>query len=355
MGCSAPVSGRPDVPDFTGLRVAVGGDLICDHHVVAEPRGLSREAPVMVLRHRSESVGAGGAANVARNLRALGAATACLGALGRDARGREVIERLEGEGVDVGGIATHPEWTTPTKTRVLAAEPRRWPQQVLRIDREPEAPLFAAARARLAADVRALAGRVDALVVSDYGYGAVGDELAAAASQLAAKGVVVVLDPRRRAHGFAGLAGLTPNLGEVAALSGVDAVELDAPARLAEVAQALRERAGARHLLVTRGNLGMALWSADGAPGGLWVPASGSGNVTDVSGAGDTAAAVFALALAAGCEAARAMELANAAAGVVVMESGAAVCGREALCAALPLAERPGARAPRTAAGEPPA
>ena len=86
------------VPDFGALRVAVAGDLICDHHVVAEPRGLSREAPVMVLRHRGESVGAGGAANVARNLRALGATTLCVGALGRDARGREVIERLEGEG-----------------------------------------------------------------------------------------------------------------------------------------------------------------------------------------------------------------------------------------------------------------
>jgi D-glycero-beta-D-manno-heptose-7-phosphate kinase len=349
------VDPRLDVPEFAGLRVAVAGDLICDHHVVAEPRGLSREAPVMVLRHRSESVGAGGAANVARNLRALGATTLCLGALGRDARGREVIERLESEGVDVAGVRTHTDWTTPTKTRVLAAEPRRWPQQVLRIDREPDAPLAAAARARLGDDVRSLAGRVDALVISDYGYGAVGDELAAAAAELAAEGVVVVLDPRRRVHGFGALTGLTPNLGEVATLCAVEPTELEAPARLAAFAQCLRERAGARHLLVTRGNLGMALWSADGAPEGLWVPASGSGNVTDVSGAGDTAAAVFALALAAGSAAPRAMELANAAAGVVVMESGAATCGREALCAALPQAARPSARAPRALAGEPPA
>src|SRR6187402_26876 len=115
------VSARPNVPEFSGLRVAVAGDLICDHYVVAEPRGLSREAPVMVLRHRSESVGAGGAANVARNLRALGATTLCAGALGRDARGREVIERLESEGVDVSAVRTEPGWSTPTKTRVLAA------------------------------------------------------------------------------------------------------------------------------------------------------------------------------------------------------------------------------------------
>jgi rfaE bifunctional protein kinase chain/domain len=222
------VSARANVPEFSGLRVAVAGDLICDHYVVAEPRGLSREAPVMVLRHRSESVGAGGAANVARNLRALGATTLCVGALGRDARGREVIERLEAEGVDVAAVRTEPGWSTPTKTRVLAAEPRRWPQQVLRIDREPEGPLGAAARARLADDVRALGGRIDALVVSDYGYGAVGDELAQAAAELAGQGVVVVLDPRRRATGFGALTALTPNLGEVAGLCGVPAAELGA-------------------------------------------------------------------------------------------------------------------------------
>lgn len=343
------------LPDFGRLRVAVAGDLICDHYVVAEPRGLSREAPVMVLRHRSESVGAGGAANVARNLRALGAETLCVGALGRDARGREVIERLQAEGVDVAAVRTDPGWSTPTKTRVLAAEPRRWPQQVLRIDRESEEPLPTAARARLADDVRALAGRVDALVVSDYGYGAVGDELAAAASAVAAAGAVVVLDPRRRVAGFGALAALTPNLGEVAALCGVEGRELDAPVRLAELAQTLRSRAGARHVLVTRGNLGMALWSEGGADEGLWVPASGSGNVTDVSGAGDTAAAVFALALAAGQDAARAMELANAAAGVVVMESGAATCSRAALREALPQASRAARRAPRSAAGDAPA
>ena len=89
------------VPDFGGLSVAVVGDLIADLDVVTEPRGLSREAPVMVLRHASEQVGAGGAANVARNLRTLGARTSVLGAVGRDARGRELVQILEEEGIIV--------------------------------------------------------------------------------------------------------------------------------------------------------------------------------------------------------------------------------------------------------------
>ena len=83
------------VPDFSGLRVAVAGDLVADHYLHAEPQRLSREAPVMVLRHRAEEVGAGGAANVARNLRALGASVEVFGAVGRDPSGRELLRTLE--------------------------------------------------------------------------------------------------------------------------------------------------------------------------------------------------------------------------------------------------------------------
>jgi len=328
-------------PDFGRLRVAVAGDVICDHYVACEPRGLSREAPVMVLRHVGERFGAGGAANVARNLHALGAATACVGLVGRDERGREVRALLEGEGIDVEGIGSVPGWVTPTKSRVIAAEPRRWPQQVLRIDREPAGPVGETARRALAERLLGFEGRLDALVVSDYGYGAVGDELAAAALALVRAGTTVVLDPRQRVEGFEGVQAITPNVGELARLVGADPASLAEPRALGPAARELLERTRARHVLVTRGNLGMALWGEGLPREGALVAASGSGNVTDVSGAGDTAAAVFSLALSAGVEPLRAMELANAAAGVVVMENGTATCSSEALRAALPLAPAP--------------
>jgi rfaE bifunctional protein kinase chain/domain len=209
---------------------------------------------------------------------------------------------------------------------------------VLRIDREPATAPEADAWRALGASARALAGRVDALVVSDYGYGAVGDELAAAARELAAAGVTVVLDPRRRTAGFEGLAALTPNVGELAQLVGVDPASLAEPRALARAARELLGATRARHALITRGNEGMALWGAGLPEEGVLVAASGSGNVTDVTGAGDTAAAVFALALAARCEPVFAMQLANAAAGVVVMEGGTATCSAAALRAALPVA-----------------
>lgn len=338
------------VPVFDRLRVAVVGDLVADHYVHAEPRRLSREAPVMVLRHRSESIGAGGAANVARNLRALGAEVSVFGVVGRDASGRELLRKLEEEGAELGGVRSEPGWITPTKTRIVAAEPRRFPQQVLRIDREPEGELPEGLRRKIAAELELRAADFDAVVVSDYEYGLVGAELAASASGLARAGKVVVLDPRRQLEGFAGLTALTPNVGELARFCGLATDELaldpvpsegaaaqgrDRLEALRAAARQVRERVACRYLLVTRGNLGMALFGEGLAEEGVAVEASGQGEVTDVSGAGDTAASVFALALAAGEAPERAMQLANTASGIVVMENGTAVCSRRELEAAL--------------------
>lgn len=330
------------VPDFTKLRVAVLGDLIADHWLHARPARLSREAPVMVLRHERESIGAGGAANVARNLRALGAKVSLFGCLGRDASARDLLRLLELEGIDVAGVATIPGWTTPTKTRVLAAEPRRSPQQVLRIDREPDAPAPLEERARIAGIVRANVERFDALLVSDYEYGGVDEHAVAAARRAFERRRVVVLDPRADVDAFQGaLTACTPNTGELAAAVGVDASALDDHAACSRAARVLLARLQPEHLLVTRGNLGMALFGASAPEHGCAVDASGEGEVTDVCGAGDTSAAVFTLALAAGCDAPRAMALANAAAGVVVMEHGTATCSPAQLAEAFALAPVP--------------
>ncbi len=333
--------------DLAGRRVAVLGDLVADLWLFARPSRLSREAPVMVLRHEREELGCGGAANVARNLRALGAEVALFGAVGRDARGRELLSALDAEGIDVRGVPALAEWATPTKTRVLAAEPRRNPQQILRIDREPAAPLPAAARAAAAAAALARADEFDALLVSDYEYGAVGAEAAAVCADRLARGGVAVLDPRREIACFAGrLTALTPNVGELALHARRPVDSLGAAAALAEAARELLLRAGPRWLLVTRGNLGMALFGAGIPDEGVWVPAHGEGEITDVCGAGDTAAAVFTLALAGGSDPVGAMHLANAASGVVVMELGAAVCRPEQLAEA-------SRRAPGAAPGVP--
>jgi rfaE bifunctional protein kinase chain/domain len=323
------------LPDFAGLRVAVAGDVICDRYLVCEPKALSREAPVMVLRHAEERVRAGGAGNVARNLAALGASTMLYGVVGRDAAGRDVRVELERDLVGVENLLSVPGWTTPQKSRVLAAEPRRNAQQVLRIDHEPGVPAPEDVRADVRARLRAALANVDLLVLSDYNYGFVEAALGKLAREFAAAGRVVVLDPREQLAGLEGLTALTPNVDELARFARVGAERLTQSQSLELAAQAVLEQSRARWVLVTRGNNGMALFGEDVPPGGWAIEASGSGNVTDVTGAGDTAAAVFALCLARGLDAPRAMVLANAASGVVVMETGAAVCTPQALREAL--------------------
>ena len=328
------------VPDFTGLRVAVAGDLIADQYVYGRPTRLSREAPVMVLRHAGEEIGAGGAANVAMNLWSLGAPTFCLGAVGRDACGRELIRILDEEQVDVGGVRTVAEWVTPLKTRILGAEPGRTMHHVLRIDREPDAPVTERVRASVADGLRSLVGRVDAILLSDYGYGLVGDELAAAAREAHAAGAIVVLDPRRNFEPFRGLTAFTPNLAELADATGHRIQDLETQRDVTRAAHAMIERYEPEMLLVTMGNRGMALYTHEYREG-LTLRAAGTRSVIDVSGAGDTAAATFTLALAAGLEGARAMRLANTAAGVVVMEQGATSCPLSKLRSELPHAPQP--------------
>ena len=328
------------VPDFTALRVAVVGDPIADHYLFARPTRMSREAPVMVMRHEREEVGTGGAANVARNLRAFGARSYLFGATGRDSNGRELLRLLEREEIDVAGVHTVPRWVTPTKTRILGAEPGRTMHQVLRIDREPGETCPRATREAVAEQLASLGGELDAVLISDYGYGMVGEEVARAVEWLRKSGVQVVLDPRTCFEPFHGATAMTPNLGELASATERRVEELDTHDAVTRAATELRERCAPGHLLVTMGNRGMALYD-DEYPTGVTIAPAGSQSVVDVSGAGDTAAAAFTLALAAGLDAPRAMRLANAAAGVVVMVTGAATCPLSALRSALPVSPRP--------------
>jgi rfaE bifunctional protein kinase chain/domain len=329
------------VPEFTEVKVAVIGDLIADHNLYGRPERFSREAPVMVLRQEGEDYTAGGAGNVARNIYALGAATRLFGAVGGGEVGQQLRASLEAERIDVSGVLTVDGWRTPTKTRVMAAEARRTPQQLLRIDREPEQGPSEEAIAELAGSVRAAAGEIDALLVSDYQYGMVGTPLFDAVGHCLEQGVTVVLDPRKNLHLFRGLTAVTPNLAELARAVGRPEEDMEDAEIVVQSAHSVLSRDEPRWLLVTMGNRGMALFG-DGLPDrGLAVAASGSQRIIDVSGAGDTAAATFTLALAAGLEGPEAMRLANAAAGEVVMESGIAVCSSSRLRAALPRSPAP--------------
>lgn len=317
------------VPRLAGRKVVVIGDFVADRYVLTEPARLSREAPVMIARYQSESLIPGGAANTVGNLLALGAEVAPVGLVGDDADGSALISHFEDLGVDVGGVIRDPGSVTVTKTRVMVGDPNRMKQQVLRIDRDPEGPPSEQARAALVDAVRERLTQSHALLLSDYGYGVVGEDVTRAV-EAGIGDAVLTADSRYRIDEFRNVHLATPNEGEVEEAVGFRIRDTD---DLERAGNELRTRIGAPALLVTRGKHGMALFTSD-APR-LDIPATGSHEVTDVSGAGDTVIAVATLARAAGADFADAARLANLAAGIVVMKPGAATCSADELEAAI--------------------
>lgn len=312
---------KPGVPTPQALVV---GDAVLDRWVRTEPTRLSREAPVPVYREHGEQRRAGGAANVALNLAQIGIGVEFVGAVGADPEGREVLEQLNAQGVGTSHCLVLGEYQTPLKTRVLANAPNRQPLQVLRMDRDPQTPLQSKSRARLARRIERIAGakQVCLTIVSDYGYGHVGAELEGPIDGLIRQGTACVLDPRDGAFTARKLTALTPNLDDLARQAGVEPAALWDPGRLEQAALDWLTRANADLLLATLGRAGMALFGHSGEL--ARVPSSGGDQVVDVSGAGDTAVAWFALCLGRGLEPVRAMEIANAAAGCSVLELGTA-------------------------------
>jgi D-glycero-beta-D-manno-heptose-7-phosphate kinase len=308
---------------FDGRRVVVVGDAVADQFVSCEISRVSREAPVMIMRHERTETVPGGAANCAMNLASLGARASLVCALGDDAPGRELLSKLEAAGVETGGVFVSPELRTTTKVRFLGGLAHSPRQQVVRVDYENDALSTEAAEAvsrETASRLRAACAGAEALVVSDYNYGvAEGRVVELIKGELRDGGRPLLVDSRFRLDSFKGFTSATPNEDEVEHWAGRP---LNDSASLTEAAEQLRAKLNLRALLVTRGKKG-ALLVEDGK-GSLSIEAVGSHDAVDVTGAGDTVMAAYALALASGASFEDAARLANHAGGVVVLKRGTA-------------------------------
>jgi D-glycero-beta-D-manno-heptose-7-phosphate kinase len=315
------------VAAFPRQTIGVLGDFVLDEFVSGEISRVSREAPVLILRHRRSEICAGGAANAANNLVDLGAHIVPVGAVGDDEGGRKLIGFFRRKRVDVSGIFRAPGWLTTTKTRYLAGWTHTTEQQVLRVDREPGGSLSQTIERLIERKARQVASRVDAVLVSDYGLGAAPPGLV---RKLNAQ--VLTLDSRYRLLEFrgAGLTAATPNESELEtayhARVGTDTHKLEDLGRRAV------HDLGLEALVVTRGKDGLSLFTAHAA---RHIPIHGSDTPVDVTGAGDTVIAVFTLALAAGASYLEAAHLANHAGGIVVMKRRTATVTPAELEAAL--------------------
>src|SRR5437763_1055363 len=289
---------RECVEQFTSKTVVLLGDFVADEFQYGEISRVSREAPVLMLKHRETKIVPGGGANAANNLASLGAHVLPVTAVGDDFAGDALIVQFRRQGVDISGIFRVKGWTTPTKSRFLAGWAHTVGQQVLRVDYEPKGPLPDVVRKKLQQRLSATLGHAHALAVSDDGFNIATPELVQRASAKRKSSLQVTLDARYRLHRYAkaGITSATPNECELEAehhtAIGQDTGELTRAGR-----ETLSEMK-LQSLLVTRGRHGVALFEPDDRL--AQIPVHGSDQAVAVTGAGDTVLAADTLALACG-------------------------------------------------------
>lgn len=311
---------------FSRARVLVFGDVMLDRFVFGTVERTSPEAPVPVMKLERTSKLPGGAANVAANVAALGSSVRLLGVVGEDAAAAELRAQLSATALLQAQLSVDAARPTTTKTRYVADQ-----QQILRTDVELTTAVGGPVAEALIARFTASLAEADIIVLSDYGKGVLSDEVTSRAIQAAsAAGKRVLVDPKSRSFlKYRGASILTPNKDELQRACGHDCAD---DAQVVAAAQAILAQDICETLVVTRGREGMTVVSRHGEPMHIRTVAT---EVYDVTGAGDTAVAAMAVALACGAEMGAAMRLANVAAGIVVGKHGTATATPEEILARL--------------------
>ncbi|NLB55255.1 MAG: D-glycero-beta-D-manno-heptose-7-phosphate kinase [Lentisphaerae bacterium] len=314
---------------FANREVLVVGDLMLDRYIYGEVDRISPEAPVPVVEVKKEKYMPGGGANVARNIQAMGGKASLCGVIGDDQHGNDLLRVLAEAGVKTDLVLKVPGVNTTVKTRVLAGR-----QQIVRIDWDKRIELPDDMKKEWLVRIQAAVKMADGVVLEDYDKGLVDQDLMSVVIGAAqASGVPCGFDPKRNTElRLDGITLVTPNRKEAFLLAGMHespaCVEPLKDVQLLEVSDRLRKKWNARFLVITLGPQGMLLIQEGEEPQHIPTEAR---EVFDVSGAGDTVIATMVLAMAAGAESRKAVELANCAAGVVVGKIGTASCSADEL------------------------
>ncbi|WP_099238646.1 bifunctional heptose 7-phosphate kinase/heptose 1-phosphate adenyltransferase [Synechococcus sp. BDU 130192] len=304
--------------DFQRVKVLVIGDLTLDEFLVGAVERLSREAPVLILRHEHTQQIPGGGANAAYNLAKLGAQVKVAGIVGQDSQGEALCRIFAAAGIDTTGIIHEAQRPTVTKTRISGHARQSVTQQIVRIDRKSDALPSHEIQSQLVAYIRSQIPHVDAVVCSDYGDGVFN----AAVIEAALEHPHVIVDAQRDLHRFRGAMVFTPNLPEAEQAVGQ---LIETPTALNQAAQTLLEQTQAKFMLITRGEDGMSLFhSVDNQLQEEYIPAFNQTDVFDVTGAGDTVVAAWVLGFCAGATPWEATVLGNLGASIVVRTFGTA-------------------------------
>ena len=305
---------------MSGTKVLVVGDLIADEFLIGEVERISREAPVLILRHQQTRLAPGGGANAAANIASLKGRPEMVGVVGKDPTGRQLLTCLEGIRVSTRSVIMDPVRPTTTKTRISAASMQSVTQQIVRVDRLVRDPVPHEIENQIISAIQSRMQACEAILLSDYGNGVITDRVREAAlSEAKVQGKLAVVDAQGDLRDFYGASVLTPNQPEAERVVGFQIVDHET---LAQAGQMLLDETGAEAVLITRGSSGIALFERDREL--VEVPAFNRSEVFDVTGAGDTVVGALTLALAAGATYFEATVIANLAASIVVRRFGTA-------------------------------
>ncbi len=295
---------------FQGRKIMVIGDLTLDEFVTGAVERISREAPVLILRHEHTKQVPGGGANAIYNLAKLGADVMAVGIVGNDEQGKVLRHIFTAAGIDIRGIAIDPDRPTVTKTRISGHSRQSVTQQIVRLDRKSDQPPRDAIAQQLADFINHHITEVDAVVCSDYNEGVFQPVVIASAL----RHPLTVVDAQKHLHRFAGATIFTPNIPEVEGAVGYPVTH-----NLRQAANDLLHITQSQQVLITRGEEGMSLFTKDDE---YHIPAFNRTEVFDVTGAGDTVVAALTLTLAAGGSYKEGAILGNLAASIVVRQFG---------------------------------
>ena len=316
------------IENFKNKKIAVWGDYILDEYIYTLSHRVSREAPVLILKYQGTDYSLGGAGNSVNNIKSLGGIPVPIGIVGDDEKGNRILKLLKKNDIKTDYLIKVKNYSTPTKTRILAGGEHTRKQQVLRIDYEDKLKYDEKLKSLLLSNLLKVIENIDALLISDYNYFTVNEDVYyEVLPKLKELEKPVTLDSRFKLLNFKEVTIATPNEPEVNyALN----IEINDDEKVLEKAgKEILEKLSSLALLITRGYKGMTLFERNKEP--FSIPIHGSDEIVDVTGAGDTVISTYTLALTAGADFKEAAYLSNYAASRVVMKKGAATVSQSEL------------------------
>lgn len=312
---------KTEITKIRKPKILVIGDTAIDEMIYGNTERISREAPVLILRHTKTKIILGAASNAAHNIASLnGGKVSIIGTYGDDYYGQVLLKAFEDAKVDTSYMVKAPERATTVKTRISGSCSQSVTQQIVRIDRETKGWLSKETEDKVVANIEKAIPEFDGVILSDYHIGTMTDRVIQTAIATAKKyGKVIVADVQKDMDRYKGITAMTPNQPDTEKYVGFFIQDEET---LKKAGEKLIEKADSELMLITRGGDGMAVFEKDGSYSP--IPVFNKTDVFDVTGAGDTVVATFTLGLAAGLSPKHAAIIGNLAASIVIRTFGCA-------------------------------